>query len=385
MPQRYEGYDYALFDRHAQTTMAKHIEGVEEAHFRNYAFPAQVEAKGNMVMNSSGRGLMWDVQYKIHEVKSNTGANRLTFQPTNLWKKAYLTKGGFYAADQISESEVLENRGQEAIIPVMDGFMRRLETSLKEQLARQYWIDRTVSGNEPFWDGIDTMFGTNGTINSTTGAQRTGNAADLVGYPSATYAGLSTVLGNYGGSMYDSAIFPDGDSDREFSFWSPLVVFGNSTNAYHTSATNTWAGQADTALRYGITHSKQWGAAEEHMSTIFLARTMYLEAKNLLATKEEIQVQRGDETSLVSLGFRDVFQIDGTEVTMENSLPSGYGYGLPVETIEYHSYYPSMIAPDGPWYDRQTQSHNATCKTLGNLKFMSPRNYCMFVDLVAKL
>ena len=87
-----------------------------------------------------------------------------------------------------------------------------------------------ATGNETSWHGFFSIFNTNGTTTITSGAQRSANAADVVGYPADTYASLTTGLGDYGGEAGDS-VWPLGVCDPEFDFFTPLVVNPLSTNA----------------------------------------------------------------------------------------------------------------------------------------------------------
>ena len=376
MPSTYQGYDTVLFDRHAVSTLAQHIRELEDAHLRNYALPAQLQSSGRFLYNQSGRGFDWRVLYKRHTVSANTGANRRNFTPKNLYKLAFLSDKGYMATDSISSLEVLQNRGPEAIGNLFQGFVERIMTSMEQVLATQYFIDGSAAVNADFWDGLLSMFETNGTVKVDDGTQRAKNQADLVGYPNDTYAGLSTVLGNYGGSNESGVVWPDGDSDPQYDFWSPIIVVGNST-AFGAS-THTWRGQGDEALRFAITHTAKLGGKTARPTTVLLARGMYNELKNLVATKEEIQVT--DTNSLWALGFRDVITIDGTEVTFDNGVPAHNGFGLSYENITVRSLYGELMHQEGPQYDMDDQCHKAVVSVLGNIKFVSPRNYFRVVE-----
>jgi hypothetical protein len=381
MPTMLQGYDQVMFDRHAQTTMAQMLTEVEEAHQRNYALPAQLQSAGRYLYNQSGRGMIWSVRYKRHQVTANTGANRRNFAPRNLWKLAALGDRGYQATDSISSIEILQNKSKEALINVMSGFMERLKESVDDVLATQYYIDGNLAANVDFWQGLETMFGTNGTINASTGAQRASNNDDIVGYPYDTYATLSTELGAYGGSQESGTIWPNGNCDPQYEFWSPLVVNGSSTK--FSATTHTWRYQALEALRYAITHTGRLGGKTARPTTVIMCREMYRQLKDLMGTKEEISVE--DENRLRSLGFRDTVNFDGTEVTLEHSVPDGVAYGLNYENITVRSLYGQLLNAEGPQYFMEDQAHKAVVAVLGNLKFKSPRNFFKVVDGYARI
>jgi len=380
MPDRYQGYDIVLFDRHATSTLAKHLTALEDAHLRDFALPAQLRSAGRYLNNQTGRGLDWRVQYKIHSVTANTGANKRQFAPANLWKLAALPDRGYQVTDSISRLEILQNKGKEAIATIFQGFVERMIESLEQVLAKQYYIDGSLAANVDFWHGLQTLHGTNGTLNVATGVQRAANQADLVAYPSATYATLATELGTYGGAQHAGAIWPDGDCDPQYDFWAPICVVGNSTA--FAGAGNVWRTQGDEALRYAITHASKAGGKSKRPTTVLLARGMYNDLKNLVAAKEEIQVT--DENSLRALGFRDVIVIDGTEVTYENGVPAGYGYGLAYMNCQVRSLFRGLIDQEGPQYFLEDQAHKAVVSVLGNIKWKSPRNFFQVVDVHTK-
>lgn len=381
MPTMLQGYDQVMFDRHAQSTLAQMLTEIEDAHLRNFALPAQLQSAGRIMFNQTGRGMMWPVQFKRHIVTANTGANRRNFAPRNLWKLAALSDRGYQATDQISSIEILQNKGKEAFIPVFQNFVERIAESVDQVLAGQYYIDGNATGNTDFWCGFKTMFGTNGTINVSTGAQRATNAADIVAYPYDTYATLSTELGAYGGAQQSGAIWPNGDCDPQYDFWSPIIVVGSSTS--FSATTHTWRYQALEALRYAITHASRTGGKAARPTTVILARDMYIDMKNLMATKEEIEIS--DENRLRALGFRDTVNLDGTECTMEHSVPSGYGFGFNYQNITLRSLYGQLLNREGPQYFMEDQAHKAVVSVLGNLKFKSPRNFFMVVDTSTKI
>jgi len=369
----YTGYDIVAFDRLAATTMADHIRKVTEAHLKKYVVPAQIVASGRATYNHGGRGFDWPVEYRRHNVSASTGANVRTYTPTNRWKQAYLPWRGYQTTDVISRAELNANRGEAAIIKVLDGFMDKLKKSLDQALARQFFNDGNA--NVDYWHGFESMFGTNGTVTATTGAQRATNAADLVAYPYDTYAGLSTELGNYGGAVIDG-IWPAGDTDPQYEFWSPLMPFGDSTNAEHTSATDTWVGQCDEVLGFAITHAGKNGGPDAQPTTCIMDRSMFNGLKNKMRGKESLQVARTEKNvSLVVLGFANVIVVDGIECTAENSCPANVGYMYSYANMELRCQEDEMFGSDGPEYDIDTQSHKAAVFTHSNLLFGTPRNF----------
>jgi hypothetical protein len=361
----YQGYSNTDFARAAATTLADHIRELEDATTRNFPTLAQLEASGRISYNHGGRGVDWPVQYRKHNVEGNTGETQRNFARRNLYKTAVLEYRGYQATDAMYHKELKENNGPEGIVKVYNGFVDRITTSIRQALGKEIYTDGGASGNEKYWHGLESMFATNGTVTITTGAQRSTNTADAVGYPNDTYAGISTVLGGVSGDWETGIVWPDGDGDTDFDFWSPLFV--------HTAYTG-FANFLE-ALRYGIITVQRNGMLEDQISTGVLSRTAYRTAVNLLVAKEEIQIAAGDGYSLRSLGFRNTFTLDGVEFTFDPSLSGTVGYGWSYANCELRCMDEQLLRPEGPEYDMQTQAYNAVVSTLSNLLFKSPRNH----------
>jgi len=373
----YKGFNPVAFARTSATTLAKHIREVEESMLRNFQMGALLEAAGRVNYNNSGEGFDWPVQYRLHKIEGNTGETARNFARRNLWKTANLEYRGYQVADTMYYREFRSNRGPEGIIKVFDNFVERLETSITEGLGGEYYVDGAASGNEQSWHGLESLFGTisktfDTTDTSGANSGRTSNAADYVGYPeSVTYAGLLTTAGYYGGDEESGLVWPDGIADSEFDFWLPLVV--NYTTSKFGGSADTWAKQGDEAMRYAIINAQRNTSKNGQITNILLARDLYTDLLNLLDDNERIQIS--SEHNLRALGFKNVLNFDGVEVSWEAAISSGVGYGLNYDNIELKSMDESLLRSEGPEYDIHSQSFNAVVSTLSNMKFSSPRNF----------
>lgn len=371
MPTGYQGYSQADWARSMATTLAEHIREEENLTMRNFQLLALLENNGRTKFNCAGRGFDWPVRYKRRPVEGNNGETARNFARVNTEKTAALSYRGYQSTDAIYEKERLENRGPEAIIPVFEKMVERILEDIRQTLATEPYIDGNASGNETSWHGLESMFGLNGTVNISTGATRAANAADKVGYPTDTYADLSTILGNYGGENESGAVWPDGVASAEYDFWSPLVV--NVTSSAFNGTADTFAAQGDEAMRYAIIHSQRNSSIDGQVTNIMLARNYYMDLLNLWDNKEQIQVT--SENGLRALGFKNVVVFDGVEVSWETGVPLNTGYGLNFNNIELRCMYERLFESEGPEYDMHTQSYNSVVKTLSNFKFKSPRGF----------
>jgi hypothetical protein len=373
----YQGYSPVSWARSASTTLAQHIRELEEEMLRNYQMGALIEANGRVLYNQAGEGFDWPVQFRLHNVEGNTGETARNFARTNLFKKASLEYRGYQATDAISRREFLANRGESAIVKLFDNFVERITTSVRQALGVEYYVDGSASGFENSWHGLESMFATNGTLNISAGTQRAANAADKVGFPNDTYAGIVTNLGNYGGENESGLVWPLGIAQSEYDFWTPLIV--NYTSSAFGGAADTWAAQGDEAMRYAIIHSQRNRLTRGQISNIFLDRTLYMDFLNLIDGKEQINVT--SQNDLRALGFKNVVVFDGVEVSWEVGVDDAIGYGININNVALMCMEDTLLKSEGPEYDMHTQYFNAVVGTISNLRFSSPRNFFKLMSL----
>ena len=358
--------------RSIATTIKNYLREEEVASLRKYKLFAALEGAGQIRTNMSGRGFQWEIQYRNHTPSGNNGETPRSFARQNLWKNAELEYRGAQVTDAIFKKEMLENRSTQALVNVAGRMANRLLTSMEQYLAREWVQDGYAAGNELRFHGIESFMGTNGTINITDGTQRSTNAADPFYYPSDTYAGLSTVLGAYGGSQ-KTGVWPNGFADPEYDFFSPCIV--NATSSYFGAS--KWADNCVKAVREAIHQTRRNDSKEDQVDMVLLDRRLFIDFLNTLDAKERVIVSRTN--GLRSYGFTDVFELDGVEISSENSVPAGTGYGLAVGNMELLCMESQLLVSEGPFYDELTQQFRYVVSTLGNLKHKSPRNFFKIV------
>lgn len=363
------------------TTIVQHTREEEIAVFRRFKVFAMLEQSGNILMNQSGRGFDWNVRYRNAPVTGNTGDTPRTFSRVNMWKRAELPWRGFTATDSIYRRELLENRGQEALVNVASQLAQRLQESLEQHLSYQPYVDGNAPGNENFFHGALSFLGYNGTIhegNSAVATQRAANAGDRFGYASDNYAGLSTQLGYYGGGRINTATgnWPDVAVDPEFDFYSPVIINYNSS-AF--KGQTTWKENCVQATREGIVQCKRNDTKESQIDMVILDRKLFIQYLNNLDSKERSIVTR--ENGLKSYGFSDVFEQDGCEISHEVAVPPGLGFGLSIGNMELRCLENQLFMAEGPYFSEETQSYRYACSTLGNMRFRSPRNFFLLAPI----
>jgi hypothetical protein len=363
--------------RSIATTIVNHLREEEIASLRKYKLFAALEGAGQIRTNMSGRGFDWEIQYRNHTPSGNNGETPRSFSRENLWKRAELEYRGAQVTDAIYKREMLENRSAQALVNVAGKMASRLLTSMEQYLAREWVQDGYASGNELRFHGIESFMGATQTIQEgAAGATaRSANVADRFYYPNDSYAGLSTVLGAYGGSGDTSATWPDGKVDPEFDFFSPIIV--NADSSFFTATSPTWKTNCVAAVREALHQTRRNDTKEDQIDMVLLDRRLFIDFLNTLDSKERVIVSRTN--GLRSYGFTDVFELDGVEVSGENSVPANTGYGLSVGNIELLCMESQLMVSEGPFYDEITQQYRYVVSTLGNLKFKSPRNFFKLV------
>ena len=362
------------------TTIVNYLREEELATFRKFKVFAALEASGNVVMNQAGLGLNWQVRYRNQPVTGNNGETPRVFARQNLWVDANLPYRGYQVTDSIYKREMLENRGQQALIDVAGKMASRLQESMEQHLSKEVWCDGDEAGNELRFHGIESMMATDGTVGIDDGVKRAANAADMFGWPADNYAGINTGLGAVAGSQLEG-VWPNGVADPEYDFYSPIVVNYTSTafQAATGKTSSTWSDNCVVATREGIHQAKRNDTRESQIDMVILDRRLYIDYMNTLDSKERAIVTRTN--GLKSYGFNDVFEQDGVEISTEYAVPDNTGYGLSIANMELRCMEGSLMTAEGPFYNEDTQAYRYVVSVLANLKFKSPRNFFKLAPL----
>jgi hypothetical protein len=352
------------------TTIQNYLRETEETSFRKFKVWALLEGAGNIVMNSAGLNLNWQVRYRNVPVSGNDGTTPRVFARQNLFLDATLPYRGYQVSDSIYKREMLENRGQAALIDVAGKMAQRLQESMEQHLGKEVYIDGNRAGNELRFHGLESAMAIDGTVNSTDGSKRAANAADMFGWPADTYAGLNTGLGAVAGSQLEG-VWPNGVADPEYDHWSPIVV--NYTSTAFGGATATWKDNCVVATREGIHQAKRNDTKASQIDLVVLDRQMYIDYLNKLDSRERALIT--SNTGLKQYGFKDAFQQDGVDIATDYGVPTGVGYGLSIENLSLYCMESSLFTSEGPFYNEDTQAHRFVVSVLGNIRMKSPRNF----------
>ncbi|NJL70213.1 MAG: phage major capsid protein [Candidatus Competibacteraceae bacterium] len=352
------------------TTIRQYLREVERNIMRNRKLFGMLKAKGRFKFNQGGGDKVeWRVQYKRHTMQGHADSDTLSFPRNDLFKRASLDWRGYASTDSMTKKEGLMNKGKEAIINRYAEIGKQLVDDMQESFGDEFYVDGNATGNEKRIHGIESFFGTTGSaIVGTT-----------VMNPDDTYADLDTDLGSYGGSWSTSTWPKNGTGPSEYDFWSPLVVDYTSSLAAGsggwTSATATWAARCREVMRFALIHSKKNKSEDGMIGSVMIDAEMYRQFCDEVAENERIVIDRGvKRDGLISMGFTDVINFDGAEITYEYGQPSATGYGWNIAQMEVRSLQDQMFVVEGPDWDIQTQSWRTSVDFFGNLCF-NPRYF----------
>lgn len=364
-------FDFNLTARKLETTLPMILPEVQDNCTRNYQMLALISQRGNVRFNDGGLGINWKVKHRNHKVQGTNGESPRNWTQMNPYRTARLDWRGYEVTDTISGREVKQNKGEAAIINIFEEFENNLKKSIEQELGPQFYNDGYDASHPNYWHGFLSMFRQNGqTLNGDGSGARAKNAADKVVYAEGNFAELDTELGAYSGNQHDTSVpWPQGTADAHYDFWTPLILQWDGSTAF---AGDTNGEKLKNAIRYGVTHSQRNVDRTGPLTHFWLDRTNYIAFKDFYETKQTIEVTSG--TELYSLGFKNVILFDGVEVSFENAVPSGFGFGVNMDQMEIRCLDDMLFSMDGPEWDIDLKLFKAAVSTESNLLCRSPRN-----------
>lgn len=359
--------------------LPKYIRQEENCVLRKHVLGAMLDARGRVSFNNSGEGVRWPVKIRLHDLQANNGYSARTFTPLAQHRQAGLKLDkGYQLTDAIYKGEMLAGRGAEALVNTAKNLSGNLLESGREGLATQYYNNANTSGQEGYFDGLETMFGLANsatTVTITTGVERAANDADLFAWPDTTYALLATELGALGGAQR-SGVWPNGQADPHYDAWTPIIQHYNSTALNGTA--HTWADQCEESIALSFLQTRRNDNGNSQNELVILDRELYRQLANKKRSTERVNIT--SDLPLRSFGFADVIEVDNIQVTWDYACPANVGYGINVENMELLLREDSLLKLESD-YDIDTQATKYALYCLGNLKFTSPRRFFKLMDV----
>jgi len=321
---------------------------------------AMLKKKNRIRQKVGGTQMEWRLRFKEHSLQGVDDMEVLTWVRENTYQQATLPWRELVVKDVISRREVKLVKGKkEAIVDVYRDVMGRLKEDFSSGFADQLWIDGNAAGEKRF-HGIESVMADDGaTINT-----------DLTAATSDTYAGLSTVRGNFGNTA----------TDPGFGWFSPLLV--------NTGANGgSWAANCDDILHRAFVDTTFGNGSEGTVDVVILNKTSWVDMLNIIDGKERIIV--GKDNDVTDLGFRSITW-DSVPLTWDFGVPTTVsnpgaltvqGYGLNIDAIELlFAGNQGDICEGGVYYDEDQRSYKILVESLGNMKIDKPRRHFKLAD-----
>jgi hypothetical protein len=372
--------------RLANTTINDYIRQEEIEIMRNRKILALLQDRGRVTFNHEGLLMDWKVRYRRAPMMGFIDGDTLTFARQNRNKTAQIPWAGYSATDQITNFEKEKNKGTAAIIKLWTEIPKALVDDVTDQFGDECYINSAATGNAKRMSGIETFLGNSGA-----------GTKQPIGLANSTYAGLVCTLGNYGGSwsatgttvQSPSGDWPTGTGDAVFDFWTPLIVDHTSAVATNSAAgtvgwqasTKTWANTCLEATRYGILNSQKNKSKRGMLDLITQEAELFRLFKDKAQAEEQIHVIPGDANGLRKLGFNDVINFDGVDITTEYGIPRYTAYGWNIDSVELCSLLDVLIKARGPDYDIAADAHRFAVFMMGNFKFDQIRTFVKWINV----
>lgn len=358
----------APWSRVVNSTIKKYIREREINILRNRKLTALLKKKGRLTFNWSGTAMDWKVKYKRVRLTPYADGDTLEFSRKDRNKTATLDWRGYSATDSMTKGEFLQNRNTEAIVKLYSEISTDLVDDMEDAFGEEFYVNGYLAQNSKRLHGIESFL---------SATQSVGNGAAT---PTGSFGGLSCVPGAYGGNWDSGNLpgWPNGRGDAQYDFWSPIVVDVGDTLF---SSTDTWEANCVEAISFGIIKSKKSKSAKGQLDVIMTDDEMYRVYLKQMRLKERILVERSAEKSpLIALGFSDVINQDGTDITWEYGIPAGSGYGFNCDMMELRSQQAQVFVPEGPDQDIATKSWRFSVDFFGNAVW-NPKFFVKFVNL----
>jgi hypothetical protein len=355
------------WSRVVNSTIKKYLRDREINILRNRKLTALLKKKGRISFNWSGTAMQWPVKYKRVRLTPFADGDMVEFSRKDRNKSAVLDWRGYSAGDSMTKGEFLQNRSTEAIIKLYSDISTDLVDDMEDAFGEEFYVNGYASGNSKRLHGIESF------MSASTNA---GNGAAT---PTGSYAGLSCVPGQYGGSWDGGNLpgWPNGRGDAQYDFWSPLVVdYGDSL---FDPTNHNWETNCVEAISFGIIKSKKSKSAKGQLDVILTDDEMYRKYIKQQRGKERINVTN-EQSPLIKLGFGDVFNQDGTDITWEYGMPGGVAYGYNCDMMELRSQQAQVFVPEGPDQDIVSKSWRFSVDFFGNVVF-NPKFFVKFINL----
>lgn len=369
-------------DEHAALVKAQaplYFKMISDLTIRDRFWLSMFKRYGNIEYNAESYACVWAVEYSQPTVRQYADGGDIQFAQHDPLKQLSTDVRGYVSSDSISQKQKLMNTGGSRIDDMFKNKSKRIAKAMQHMLSGELYVDGLATGNENRLCGVETFLGDDGAT----------VVGDKIARPDDTYAGLSTIPGNYGGSCTSSLStspnatlandFPFGQMDSEYDFLTPLLVNIGSTS--WLSGQSGWFDNCEEIMRFAKLTQANRGAMDENPRAPFchlLAIDLYQDFLNYSATKQRIIVPHKEADDL---GFSSrTVNFEGDAVHHDYDVTPGQGYGMAPGMSELFVMHDKLFMPEGPEKSLQRLGYLYLAYMFGNFRhqpkfFVKYKNY----------
>lgn len=351
----------------------KFLSGYADETIRNRILLAYMRKHGRIVLNGNSPMVVWSVKFDQNPVTAVGDVGNVEFTRQNNKRRMALDWRGYRTSDMMTEKEYLINKGSGQIFNRYGEIVPDLMEAMTDNFGGQLYVDGNATGNENAIHGLESFC-----------AVTTPAVGDLIATPNDTYAQLSTVLANEGGTwstVLASAArpnatlandWPSGKGSAKYDYNSPLFLNFGSTS--WGTGTNTWAANCERVLRQGIIWQKNRCGMNGAPKLALMSSELYSDFLNHMSSKQRAIIPHSESQDL---GFPDAINFDGVGLTYDFDCPAGTGYLWNVANCELVSLDSVLFGYRGPDWSIKDTAYLFYVGFWGNARFR-PKHFAKF-------
>jgi len=354
------------------TTISDYSKGAEDNTIRNRPALAYMRKYNRFEFGCSGTSSTWQVKYKKPPISQAGDDGNIQFNVNNNHKQATLPWRGYQGTDRLTELQRQENKGLQALVSLYETKVDDLISSFEDTFPSQFYVDGNATGYESAFHGLGSFT-----------AAANSAAGNMVSTPNDSYAGLTTNLGNYGGTwsanrssaetpQYPNATlakdWPWGSGTSEYDFWAPKLL--NATSTAWTGSTK-FQDNCEEIINRATLWLNSTGGAAGPMLCLF-GSDLFGDIRKFFSARQRQIVPHKDSEDL---GFGDSLNLNGAAIIHDFDCPASSGFCFRVNSVKARFLYKKMFELKGPEYDISTNSYLMLLNCYGNFKF-SPKHVC---------
>lgn len=359
-------------DEHVELVRAsapKYFKGESDLTFRNRMWLALMEKYGVIDYGvDTSYACVWNVVNKLPDVSTFGDSGDINFDEHSALAQLTVNVRGYKATDRLPKKQYLLNKGNKTKISNLYRMKsEHLLKAMRYNVCAEVYTDGYATNNTHRFIGLESFMGA-GTV----------AAGDRIAMTSDTYGGLSTALGNAGGTWSDSGVaasqynstlsndFPFGQGSSEYDYVSPLLVNWSST-AWPSTSTS-FVDNCEDMLRFTILAQRHRGALEGSTAPLvaLFGTGLYNDFLTFYSARNHQQIPIPEA---VELGFPETINFEGSWISHDYNCEVNTGYLLAPEMMELFTPQGQLFDVEGPEWSTPDQAFLYIVSLFGNLRF----------------